>query len=381
MDKKVKLKILLAALSIVAILFLIIGLAMYIRLDDPEPTSIPTEAPTKIEGHYVDSEYGKYIKYDEQEASTVSEIVEGYNRTILTSYQSYQDFINQIGYESRLTESDFDNNYYIIAFAENDSCKIKINEIKSIKTVNTDIDNRIIIEIGYENICENCSKKYALFLVPYDKNKINKNTTIGQIKYTKENFRKCGNSKAKEVEEKPIIYLYPEQETNVTIKLLKTEKITTTYPKYDDIWDVTAKPNGDLIDNKTGRSLYGLYWEGINYSSMLQEEGFIVKGTDTISFLEDSLAKLGLTEREANEFIIYWLPRLEKNKYNYIHFSGTEFMNQEQPLEVNPKPDTIIRILMEYKPLEKPIKVSKQELKAPKRTGFTLIEWGGTELK
>jgi len=378
MDKKVKLKIILSALCIVAALFLIIGMAMYIRLDNPEPTSIPTEKPTKIDGHYLDSEYGKYIKYDEQEASAVSEIVERYDRTILTSYQSYQDFINQIGYESKLTESDFDNNYYIIVFAENDSCKTKIKELKSVTQTYTETESRIIIEIGYENICANCSEKSTLFLVPYDKNKINKNTSIGQIKYTKENFRSCDNYTE---EEKPIIYLYPEKETNVTIKFLKQERITTTYPKYNDIWDVTAKPNGDLIDNQTGRSLYGLYWEGKNYNSKLEKEGFIVKGSDTISFLENSLSRLGLNEREANEFIIYWLPKLENNKYNYIHFSGTEFMNKEMPLEVNPKPNTMIRILMEYKPLERPINVEKQELKAPERKGFTLIEWGGTELK
>ena len=83
-----------------------------------------------------------------------------------------------------------------------------------------------------------------------------------------------------------------------------SEKLTTTYPKYETEWHVSAKPNGDLIDLNTGRSLYGLYWEGLNtVSNGIQEEGFVVKGEDTIVFLEEKLAILGLTEREANEFI------------------------------------------------------------------------------
>ena len=39
---------------------------------------------------------------------------------------------------------------------------------------------------------------------------------------------------------------------------------------------------------------------------------------------EEKLAILGLNEREAEEFIIYWLPKLESNKYNYIRFATEE---------------------------------------------------------
>ena len=45
--------------------------------------------------------------------------------------------------------------------------------------------------------------------------------------------------------------------------------------------------------------------------------GFVVEGKDTIKFLEEKLKQLGLTDKEADEFIIYWLPKLENNKYNY----------------------------------------------------------------
>jgi hypothetical protein len=181
--------------------------------------------------------------------------------------------------------------------------------------------------------------------------------------------------------EKPIIYLYPEKEMDIKVKLGYSNKIVTSYPKYDGEWDVRAYPDGKLIDNKTNRELYGLYWEGEINNTQVKEEGFIVEGKDTISFLEEKLEVLGLNEREANEFIIYWLPRLESNKYNYIRFESIEEINNYMPLIIDPEPESIIRVLMYYKPLNDSIKVKEQELVTPKRTGYTVVEWGGSLIK
>lgn len=184
------------------------------------------------------------------------------------------------------------------------------------------------------------------------------------------------------MDDKPIIYLYPEEEQLVEVKLLKEQNITVSYPKYNNSWQVIAKPNGDLKDIKTNRNLYGLYYEAKNNESKINlEEGFCIKRENIVSFLEEKLSILGLNEREANEFIIYWLPRLEKNEYNYIRFASISEIDKIMPLEVSPQPDTIIRILMEFKGLNKEIKVKEQELSKVNRNGFVLVEWGGTELK
>ena len=156
--------------------------------------------------------------------------------------------------------------------------------------------------------------------------------------------------------------------------------ITVSYPKYNNSWDVTAYPNGKLIDNQTHRELYGLYWEGKNYSSKFTNEGFVVKGEDTIKFLEEKLSVLGLTERESNEFIIYWLPKLENNKYNYIRFEDINTINSYMPLEVTPTTDTMIRVYMNYMPLDKYVSVKEQRLESVTRKGFTFVEWGGSEI-
>ena len=183
------------------------------------------------------------------------------------------------------------------------------------------------------------------------------------------------------VDKKPIIYLYPTEKTEITVKLGKPGNITTSYPTYNNGWTVVANPDGTLIDVKTGRKLYSLYWEGIHTEPIKLDEGFIVEDSRVVEFLEEKLAILGLNEKESEEFIIYWLPLLQKNKYNYIRFADIDEINKSMPLELSKEPDTMIRVLMQYKALDKPIKVTEQELKQVNRVGFTVVEWGGTEIK
>ena len=190
------------------------------------------------------------------------------------------------------------------------------------------------------------------------------------------------NAYQEEMSYKPIIYLYPKEEQEVFVKLENSENITCSYPEYVSGWNVLAKPNGDLKDLDTGRNLYSLYYENENVVDFkIEKDGFVVKGENIASFLEEKLTVLGLTEREANEFIIYWLPVLQENEYNYIRFATEYEINQNMPLDITPNPNTIIRVLMTYKGLDNPIDVKPQLLETPERKGFVAVEWGGTEIK
>ena len=181
---------------------------------------------------------------------------------------------------------------------------------------------------------------------------------------------------------KPIIYLYPVQEQVVTVELENKELLTTSYPKYEDNWKVLAKPNGDLTDLETGKYLYSLYYESKNDKAYkVEKDGFIVEGKDTAKFLEEKLEILGLTPRESEEFIVYWLPKLEANKYNYIRFATETEIEENMELDITPKPDSVIRVMMTFKGLNKKINVEEQKLEIPKRDGFVAVEWGGTEIK
>ena len=129
-----------------------------------------------------------------------------------------------------------------------------------------------------------------------------------------------------------------------------------------------------------GEELYSLYWEGKNDVKHDLTEGFIVEGKNAASFLEEKLEILGLNPREKQEFIIYWLPELEANGLNYIRFETKEQIDEDMPLIVEPKPDTVIRIMMVIKKINKPIEVKQQELTKVERKGFTVVEWGGTRI-
>lgn len=177
---------------------------------------------------------------------------------------------------------------------------------------------------------------------------------------------------------KPVIYLYPETETEVTVELELDGELTTAYPAYENGWTVTARPDGTLV-GKDGRSYYCLYWEGQSAVEFDLSRGFVVPGKDTAAFLEDALAQLGLTQREANEFIIYWLPMMEGNPYNLIAFQSDRYTDAAA-LKITPAPDSVVRVFMAWKGLEKPVDIEPQTLTAPERTGFTAAEWGGAEL-
>ena len=180
---------------------------------------------------------------------------------------------------------------------------------------------------------------------------------------------------------KPVIYIYPETETEVQVSVGYPEKLSCVYPEYDteEGWKVIAQPNGDLVDTKTGRNLYCLYWEGNQKQEYKFKDGFVVAGEDSAKFLEEKLAILGLNEREANEFIIYWLPKLEANKFNLIRFETMEEIEEYMPLNIEPNPDTVIRIVMDFKGLNRPIEIEEQKLEQVEREGYTVVEWGGSE--
>lgn len=187
----------------------------------------------------------------------------------------------------------------------------------------------------------------------------------------------CGPEK---VTKKPVIYLYPTSEQIVSVKLNYKGKLTCTYPEYKDGWKVKAKPDGTLTVIKDNREYSYLFWEGISNNKWDMSKGFVIKGSETKKFLQEKLEYLGLTPREYNEFIVYWLPVMQENKYNLITFAGEDYENTAQ-LEITPQPDSILRIMMLFKPLNKPIKVEKQELKPFVREGFTVVEWGGTKVE
>ena len=176
---------------------------------------------------------------------------------------------------------------------------------------------------------------------------------------------------------KPILYLYPEKTTKVTVSFEHPEFLETTYPKFIDKWEVTAKKNGDLTD-KEGKYYYGLYWDEAKTHFVDFHEGYYVTKENAIDFLEKKLTYIGLNDKERNEFIMYWLPILEKNEKNLVYFELTEERESYNKIFITPKPDSLLRIVIHVKKVDHEVEIPKQKLTKFQRKGFVAVEWGGT---
>jgi hypothetical protein len=179
---------------------------------------------------------------------------------------------------------------------------------------------------------------------------------------------------------KPVLYLYPTQKTDVNVQLNLNGKFTCTYPDYGSGWNVTAYSDGKIVNHADQKEYSYLYWEADLNANYDMSKGFVVKGSDTAEFLQKKLAYMGLLPKEYNEFIVYWLPKMQNDPYNLITFQGSAYTDTAK-LNITPKPDSILRVFMVYQPLQKPVEIPEQTLSPFERKGFAAVEWGGAELK
>lgn len=178
---------------------------------------------------------------------------------------------------------------------------------------------------------------------------------------------------------KPVIYLYPRVPSVVSVKLTPLGGIDASLPSYLDGWRVIAFPSGKLLDFQTNKIYPYLFWEGKSDLYQTPQKGFVVKNKELDQFFNYKLKELGLLEKEIADFKAFWIPQMlaKDAPYYFITFLAQSEINRLAPLSVQPAPDTVIRVLMDFKPLRQPITVSEPRLITPKREGFTVVEWGG----
>ncbi len=173
---------------------------------------------------------------------------------------------------------------------------------------------------------------------------------------------------------KPVIYLYPQKATDVSVKV--DAKITKSEPAYGSGWQVTAQPNG-LLTTLQGAHYDSLFWEGTGHEYPTITEGFVVAQKDLVPTIQKHLSQLGLNSKESKEFMEFWQAKLPTTPYVRLTWFGTRQMDRLAPLTISPKPDTVIRIFLDFEGLQQPAKIAPQRLSSIPRKGFTLVEWGG----
>lgn len=176
---------------------------------------------------------------------------------------------------------------------------------------------------------------------------------------------------------KPVIYLYPTKTTDVSVKVFPTGGFTITEPNYENGWFVRATKNSELY-NYNDKTVYPyLFWEGHGMNYERPKSGFVVAKANVEKFLVNTLSQFGLIEKEYSEFIEFWLPKMQDKNYYFITFVPQEQFDKLAPLYVSPKPDTIIRVFMDFEGLDNYVSVEPQIIKNTPRIGFTVVEWGG----
>ena len=192
------------------------------------------------------------------------------------------------------------------------------------------------------------------------------------------------------LDKKPVLYLYPSTTTDLSVSLVYKGTLTYTYPTPQTqadgrvTWQVTASPNGDITD-ATGRHYPSLFWEGEEPTAFAQDEGFIVDADAATGFLEEKLSVLGLDQREAAEFITFWGPRIAERGRALVTFATDEYVRKavyrftDVSSGADAIPDTFIRVYVIIGDVPQEAVPEQNLVPAPARTGFTAVEWGGTE--
>ncbi len=179
---------------------------------------------------------------------------------------------------------------------------------------------------------------------------------------------------------KPVIYLYPEKTEKISVKVAPSGELTKTEPDYGNGWNVIADPLSRIKNLADGKTYPYLFWEGKSNEIYNRSKfGFVAARDGLENLLNEKLSLLGLNAKEISDFKEYWLPKMlaENKPYYFVTFVPQRKIDELAPLEINPQPDTVIRVLMDYQGLDEKIDAPGYDIKTPERNGFTAVEWGG----
>lgn len=191
------------------------------------------------------------------------------------------------------------------------------------------------------------------------------------------------------IKRKPVIYCYSDKEVDATIRLDPKGHFTFTYPAYQNGWEIQVNAAGGVTDRKTGKKYPYLFWEAASEPLQYQMTeqglpGFVIATDTAVQFLESQLSAMGLNRVEQTDFITFWVPVLQRKPFALVQFlMEASYQNQVAEWIITPSPDAFRRVFMLFSPLEEPAlgtPVIPQKFNSFERNGFTVVEWGGSEL-
>ncbi len=180
-------------------------------------------------------------------------------------------------------------------------------------------------------------------------------------------------------EGKPVIYLYPEEITQVRVTFAYPDELTEVIPEYPGEWIVTAQPDGTICAADGENYPYLFYESETPFYFFQREEGFFLPVENRDQVMKEILLSYGLTESEADEFVEYWDEYLEEDVVYRMYPQLNEIADEAMPVNIYPRPDSVLRIWMLFEEhLEGDTTTVTEPMVTPlKRKGFTVVEWGG----
>jgi hypothetical protein len=193
----------------------------------------------------------------------------------------------------------------------------------------------------------------------------------------------CGSNEApgsgRYCVEKPVIYLYPQAPTLVNVQVITAGSVVVSNPQYPvDGWkNILANPDGTL--QYEGEYYSELFYESSVNTFQQPQEGITIPTNQLSEKLNGLLDQLGLIGHEKQEFLAFWMPRLEALNSPYIFFSILDPSTKANidTVSISPKPDTQIEFIAYFKAVSV-LAINTLELPpTPERKGFVSVEWGG----
>ncbi len=182
---------------------------------------------------------------------------------------------------------------------------------------------------------------------------------------------------------KPVIYVYPQAVQDVTVSVKLDGELIAEYPKSNEgTWRMKASPEGTLFDPMTEKRYGYLFWEGSSKKGFEIDpnQAHLVRGEEAESFLDRVADAYALNAKERTDFVSYWIAQLGRNPYSLVQLIPESEYAAYAKMSVTPEPDTTIRLFMVFMRTAEPRAVGAPQLAQLTRRGYTVVEWGGTNL-
>lgn len=181
--------------------------------------------------------------------------------------------------------------------------------------------------------------------------------------------------------EKPVIYVYSEEEKDVSVSIQPKGEFIFTYPQTNGTWSGKATKAGFEFNGTTYPYLFWEATESMDLAKLDWSNSSILSKAEVVNYLEEVTTKLGMSAKEKTDFITYWGPRMMKFEHLEAKFITADVGALIGELNVSDPDFLVQRVYLLFRETEKQeSKINLEAITPIKRQGNLVFEWGGSEI-